>query len=191
VRLRAPKHYEFPKQRRLILVPKEPTKSDNSLGLIIGFFTCVALILVFLIYLASNKKPEIVFSLDAFSSLTDVLEKEGTQTFHSKKIALKEDVARVLQSKGDSLAKQRASHIAVYLFPDLLPPDDFEKEIAQEEWAPLLAAIEKNPHTEQSRQLFEELSATIWNYENPERKFPKLSPYATEVLRIYETLSSP
>lgn len=109
---------------------------------------------------------------------------EGIAGFLRKKELLKEEVTTAI-AKGDP----RAEPFAVYLFPELLPPSNFEKAVAEEQWVPLQARIEANPGTEESRQNFEEMRAQIWIYENPDQKHPVLSDTADEIVRLYATLS--
>lgn len=109
---------------------------------------------------------------------------EGIDGFLKMKSLLKEEVTTAI-AKGDP----RAEPFAVYLFPELLPPSNFEKSVAEEQWAPLQARIEANPGTEESRKHFDEMRAQIWIYENPDQKHPALSDTADEVVRLYSTLS--
>ena len=56
---------------------------------------------------------------------------------------------------------------------------------------PLEESIERAPRTPESRLWFEELRADIWNYENPERSAPRITPYAQQAIRIFDVMTQP
>ncbi len=128
-------------------------------------------------------------ALAAFSSLHEEFKMGGMAQFEEKKLELRSEVASLLKSRDDSKEKDRAENIALYLFPDLLQRDDFERDVAMDQWLPLEKSIEKNPKSERSRQEFEELKNNVWNYENPDRQSPVVSDYAEQIIRIYDVLS--
>lgn len=116
--------------------------------------------------------------------LDQAFRKAGIEEFRKEKSRLKSQVS-VAMAKDAS----RAEPIAVYLFPELLPNEHFEKSVALEGWIPLQAQIEASPGTAESRASFEEMRAQIWIYENPDSKAPTLSQTAEEVVRLYDDLS--
>lgn len=128
-------------------------------------------------------------TLASFSTLYEDFEEGGLQKFQERKHDLKREVGKTLASEGDTAEKDRAENIALYLFPDLLSNDDFERDVALEQWYPQQKAIEETPGTTESRRTFEELKNNVWNYENPDRQVPVVSDYAEEVIRIYDVLS--
>ena len=127
-------------------------------------------------------------ALASFGTLQDDISQGGVAQFQKKKEDLRGEVAENLREV-DSPDRDKAENIAVYLFPDLLEKDDFEKDVALDQWAPHEKKIESNPHSPESRQVFEEMKNNVWNYENPDRETPVVSDYATQVLKIYEALS--
>jgi hypothetical protein len=126
---------------------------------------------------------------NAFNALPSIYQREGILVFLEAKARLKLKVTDALQVKDDRVA-ELAGNIAVYLFPDLLAEGDFERGPALETWQPLERAIESTPHASTSRARFISLQAEIWNYESADRAAPTLSPVASQVLRIYDALSS-
>src|SRR5688572_942598 len=131
-----------------------------------GFVIVVAVIGALLIYLADLKEDEFIPDLRTFGELHAIYRNEGLQRFLAEKAKLRTHTSRAMSS-GGQLAQAEAMSIALYLFPDILPSDDLERDIALEEWAPLTAAIERSPGTPESRLWFETLRANIWNYESP------------------------
>jgi len=109
---------------------------------------------------------------------------EGLSGYQKQKALLKAEVREAIQ-KGNP----RAENFAVYMFPELLPPSNFERSVAEEQWIPLQQKIEANPGTDESRKNFEEMRAQIWIYENPDQKHPALSDTADEIVRLYSMLS--
>jgi len=126
-------------------------------------------------------------------SLTDlgaIYHSEGMLTFLEAKARLKLQVADALQDS-DSAVADLADNMAVFLFPDLLPDEDFEKSVALDEWQRAEAFIEGSPRSKQARARYQDLQAEIWQYESPDAKDPALSPVASEVLKLYQALSAP
>lgn len=166
-------------------------KRDHSLRIMMAFLLLVTIAITSLFYLSSRKPIELQHAMTKFSRLHEVYQQEGMQKFIEAKEALKQDISHVIDTSEDETVQNDATNVAVYLFPEVLSKNDFERPVALDDWAPLEAAIEKAPKTPQSRVLFEELRANIWNYENPEHTRPNLSATAKEVIRIYEELSAP
>lgn len=169
---------------------KPPRPIASSFKIAITFLIAVTVIFSGLIYLALNQSPRLQTSLQAFSTLHEAYEQKGTEGFRQAKLTLRRQIANSKSSTNPE-AQLASFNIAVYLFPALLPPDNFERQLAMELWAPLQEAIEKAPRTYHSRLWFEEMRANIWNYENADRRSPRLSEYASQVIRVYERLSSP
>jgi hypothetical protein len=155
-----------------------------------GFLLAVAVIGAVLIYLADRKEDEFTPDLRAFGELHSIYRSEGMQRFLTEKARLRTHTSRALSADNQTVQAD-AIGIALYLFPDMLPSDDLERDIAMEEWAPLTTAIERSPGTPESRLWFETLRANIWNYESPSRTTPYVSAHARQAIRIYQTLSAP
>lgn len=155
-----------------------------------GFLVVVAVIGTVLIYLADRKEDEFTPELRTFGELHAIYRSEGMQRFLAEKARLRVHTSRAL-SASDQAVQADALGIALYLFPDMLPSDDLERDLALEEWAPLTAAIERSPGTPESRLWFETLRANIWNYESPSRTTPHVSAHARQAIRIYQALSAP
>lgn len=128
---------------------------------------------------------------ESYLTLKLSVKKGGLSQFQKDKDELKEHLQSVLKSPKNEEEEINALNIALYLFPEILPDSNLEKQFAMDSWAPLEAAIEKKPRTAEARMLFEELTSNIWNYENPKLKNVGLSLYASETLSIYHELSSP
>lgn len=128
-------------------------------------------------------------SFGSFNSLHQDFVQGGMERFHEKKNGLRQEVGKALESPDDTPERDRAQNIALYLFPDLLAKDDFERDVAMEQWVPQQKTIEEHPRSPESRRSFEELKNNVWNYENPDRQIPTISNYAESVIRIYDTLS--
>jgi hypothetical protein len=111
------------------------------------------------------------------------------EKYLQRKRELRAEVANALGDAPGTPHKKVALSIAVYLFPELLPVEDFERDQAQEYWVPLERAIERDPRTDTSRQWFEELRANLFNYEGVGRGTKALSAYAETTLHLYEALS--
>ncbi|MCB0418659.1 MAG: hypothetical protein KDD39_13500, partial [Bdellovibrionales bacterium] len=110
--------------------------------------------------------------------------------FAERKNDLRRDISRTLRANKSLEARMIATNISVYLFPDLLPSENFERTVAEDQWLPLQRAIEKAPGTYESRLKFEEMKANIWNYESPDKRAPKLTETAETVLHIYDLMST-
>ena len=154
------------------------------------FIGCVVTLLGGFLYFRAESTVSWEVASETFYSLHDIYRVRGIGRFLEEKKQLRNRVAKVLEDKPGTEQGDVATNIATFLFPDLLPNSNFEKETANTLWAPFENAIEKEPRTPQSRRHFEEMRANIWNYENPNRIFPTLSPYAKQVIRIYDELSS-
>lgn len=126
-----------------------------------------------------------------FAGLEQVYKTAGMEKFLEQKALLKSSVRDALKDGTDRGQVDLATNIAVYLFPDVLPDENFEKGPATDLWGPTLEKIEKAPHTPESRVLFEALRADIWNYEMVDREEPKLSAPARQVIQIYDAISAP
>lgn len=128
---------------------------------------------------------------DSYSTLKLSVKNGGLSQFQRDKNELKEHLKIILKSPKNEEEEINAANIALYLFPEILPDTNLEKQFAMNSWASLEAAIEKKPRTAEARMLFEELTSNIWNYENPKLQNIGLSLYASETLSIYHELSSP
>jgi len=127
-----------------------------------------------------------------FNELHRAFTNGGIEQFNREKRALRGQVEHALNNRArNAQAARDAEQIAVYLFPEVLPKDNFEKLAAMELWIPLQRNIEKAPRSAASRSWFEELRATIWNYESADRSAPTISVPAQQVLRIYGGLANP
>lgn len=144
-----------------------------------------------LISSALRKSEPVGLPVHAYQQLHAVYRNEGISRFLEEKARLKSTVQRTMEANQDPESINEATNIAVYLFPDVLPSDDLEREMAETEWVPLQNAIESAPGSFQSREQFEEMRAMIWNYESPSRTVPQLSLYARQAIRIYQDLSAP
>lgn len=149
----------------------------------VGFFA-------YLIFLSSLIAPDIQIVQDRFNSLASIYELGGIKQFQIKKSKLRRDVSRTLRANKAKRAQLIATNISLYLFPDLLPDENFEKQVALEQWLPLQQVIEKHPGAHQSRLKFEEMKSNIWNYENPDKAAPKISNTASTILHIYDVMST-
>ena len=128
-------------------------------------------------------------ALASFSTLQEDYATGGIKKFKEKKNALRSEVESELKKESDSPDRDKAENIAVYMFPDLLDSEDFEKEVAMEQWFSQEKNIEKDPKSPESRKDFEELRNNVWNYENPDRGQPTVSDYASQVIKIYDALT--
>lgn len=166
-------------------------KPDRASVVVMTTLLFVVAALTALVFLADRQTLHLTSgSLKSFSGLHRAYEKKGLAHYLREKENLRHEVASILQKNSKSLEAIEASNIAVFLFPDLLPDSNFEKMDALELWYPHQMAIERAPHTLDSRQKFEDLRANIYNYENPDRDEPQLSDQARQVIRIYDTLSA-
>ena len=163
-------------------------KQKKQYAVIGAFLGLMGLLLAVIFHFAVEMGQQAGDSVEAFSSLEEAYRKDGIGGFLKSKAALKRKLKSDLA--GGSTSEEHLN-IAVYLFPDVLDAEDFEREEGQENWAPQQAQIEKAPRTPASRVAFEEMRANIWNYENPDKTSPQLSPQARQVIRIYEALSAP
>lgn len=173
------------------LLKEAADEAAPSYRLIFMFLTLAATILGVLIYVAPGNRWRWDNLESSFVNLDEVYKKHGMERFLEQKAQLKQSVSRILQDGSDPSRISTATNIAVYLFPDVLPEENFEKETTTELWGEVLTEIEKHPHTPESRVLFEELRANIWNYELADREDPKLSAPARQVIQLYDDLSAP
>jgi len=155
------------------------------------FFGSVALMTIVLIYSALNKGSSFKIASRNYLKLHKVIDERGIKEYFSEKKNLKRHIAHALRENRTTIAYISAHNVAVYLFPELLSVDNFERDVALTEWIPFQRKIEAQPRTHGSRLHFEEMRANIWNYENPDRQSPNLSAYARQAIRIYDSLSSP
>lgn len=128
-----------------------------------------------------------IASLSSFWNLEKVLWKKGRKAYFNEKESLRKALKYSLANNKNEI---EAENIALYLFPELLDDLSFEKFEAKELWQEQQKYIESNPHTKLSRNKFIEMEANIWNFENPSRDEPQISPYAKEVIKIFNILSS-
>lgn len=134
--------------------------------------------------------PELKTLESDLLALTSAYRQGGVSEFLRRKSELRRNVERTIRHSDSPRARVLAMSVATYLFPDVLPEGNFERDVGIEEWAPLAAAIEREPGTLRSRLTFERLRAMIWNYENPNRSAPALSSPAKEMISIYDSLST-
>ncbi len=151
-------------------------------GLIVALFCGIGIIWY---YQKVSPPIENRSSLSSFWNLKTVLWQNGKKAYFAEKSSLKKAVKYSLENK-----KIEARNVALYLFPELLDDDDFEKFEAENLWLEHQKFIEKNPHTKLSRKKFKEMEANIWNFENPSKDEPQLSEFANEVVRIFNILSN-
>lgn len=182
--------------RHLRLVPPTPPTpatppQSNQPASPTAFLLSIALFgaaLATTMYYASQEMSVVPKRLQRFTELESVLRDRGTDRFLQEKAALRTDVSTTLQT-GNPAERIAAESIAVYLYPDLLPSDDFERLTAEELWTPLQSALERATREDPRRAWFEEMRANVWIYENPSRTQPQLTPIARHVLAIYDALS--
>ncbi len=165
--------------------------SASSYGLIFAFLGVAAAVIAVITYFSPSNRWRWETMSGTFSSLEEAYKKGGMQKFQEQKALLKRSVGDALKEGKDQAQVDLATNIAVYLFPDALPSENFEKPVAEEMWGETFTKIEKAPHTAESRVLFEALRADIWNYEMVDREDPKLSAPARQVIQIYDTISAP
>jgi hypothetical protein len=127
--------------------------------------------------------------LRSFSTLHETYRKLGMERYLQEKQNLKVSVQRLLGEPAGSNEARAAMNIAVYLFPDLLADEVFERDQAKDLWQRQEEAIEHAPRTPESRLWFEEMRANIWNYENPDRSSPRISEYAEQAIRVFDVMS--
>lgn len=166
-----------------------------------SFYTPTKTIFIFLLFLVSffsilfnSEKPSPLSRsdvTDSYQTLLSSLNRGGYSQFINDKNDLRKQIEKVLSNPENEEQENTASNIALYLFPDLLPDSNFEKNTALGLWAPLQAEIEKRPKTPEARMIYEEMKSHIWNYENPKITIAGLSREASDTLQIYHLLSSP
>lgn len=168
-----------------LIAKRSPTQ------IILSFLAVCSLFLYMLVHLFSGQEFTITKVKHSFDSLKDTYLNGGITEYLDKKEKLKQQVASTLSKDSNSDEAVEAANIAVFLFPDVLPDNNFERQDAVELWLPSTQKIEAAPNTLESREQFEELKANIWNYENPDKQNPQLSAQAQEVIRIYDEISKP
>ena len=154
-----------------------------------GFVLIFVGFMASLVYFTGGKPNEFSGTVNNFYDLNEIYQQKGINSFINEKENLKDIIKNKINYPENDDIKKIAESIAVYLFPEILPDTHFEKEAAMTLWIPLLRRIEKNPGTREARALYEEAKTEIWNYENPDKKNPKLSDPARETLKIYKGLS--
>ncbi|NBX69182.1 MAG: hypothetical protein EBR01_09505 [Proteobacteria bacterium] len=164
----------------------------TSPGRSISIFLILTLSFLFYIY---RFKPKAIFNdtalTDSYQMLMRSISSGGHVKFQENKQALKSRIASVLKNPKNEDEENHAVNIALYLFPEILPDTNFEKELAIELWGTFENAIEKRPRTSEARMKFEEMKSNIWNYENPRLTNVGLSFHAEETLKLYHELSLP
>lgn len=156
-----------------------------------GFLLVMICLFASLVHVALRRSGPKGFPIQAYQQLHSVYRNEGISRFLQEKEHLKASVRLTMEANRDAEAVNEASNIAVFLFPEVLPAEDLEREVAETEWAPLQKEIEGAPGSPQSQEKFEQMRAMIWNYESPSRSMPQLSQYARQAIRIYQDMSAP
>lgn len=157
-------------------------------------FIFLALLGSFFSFLLISQKTSTFSSgelTDSYQTLLSSVNRGGYSQFISDKNELRKQIEKTLSGPENEEQEISASNIALYLFPDLLPESNFEKNTALGLWAPLQAEIERRPKTPEARMLYEKMKSNIWNYENPKVTSAGLSKEASDTLQIYHELSSP
>lgn len=169
-----------------------PVRKSLSPWKTISVFLTFSFLFLFYLAFTDFKSPFKDSSLEEnYSSLRLSITQGGLAQFQKDKMQLKNQIIAILNSPKNEDEETKASNIALYLFPEILPNENFEKQAALELWAPLEAEIEQKPRSAKARMLFEELTSNIWNYENPKITNAGLSIYAAETLKLYHAISSP
>lgn len=159
---------------------------------VVAAFLAIFITTLTTIFLLNSKNVGPSMTLhNSFVALRSALTDDGLLKFQRDKGMLRDNVNKALKNSGNDVDNAIANNIAVFMFPELLSDEDFEKSVALDQWKPMQDAIERNPKSPESRVWFDEMRANIWNYESPDRENPKISEYAKEVLRIYDELSAP
>jgi hypothetical protein len=160
----------------------------SDIRLVLVLLSVVSVPVVVSFFFRSDLNTSIPISAKSLDQLSLDFKKQGIQSFLKSKKSLRKRVSSQIGNSQDPAAQLAATNIAVYLFPDLLPNDSFEKTIAEDSFTPLQNAIEQKPGTPEAQVLFEELRSRVWNYENPRNSADGLSEYADQMLKIYGTL---
>lgn len=157
---------------------------------IVGFLLgLISIPVAFTFYFRETTSIHTPISKQSMEELAQEYRNSGMDRFRAAKTLLKKRVSFNMKRDQDSKAQLAASNIAVYLFPDLLPENHFEKEFAMEQFVPHQKVIEDNPGTPIAQEHFEELRNIVWNYENPKQSEQGLSDYASQMLKIYGAMS--
>lgn len=165
---------------------RESISRDLKLVLILLSVISVPVFVSF--FVTQDNLINVPISSDTLDSLSQDYRKQGLEGYLKAKKVLKRRVSQQLKNAQDPSAQLAATNIAVYLFPDLLPNDSFEKQLAEESFVPLQSEIEKKPGSPEAQTLYEELRARVWVYENPQSTEQGLSEYANQMLKIYGAL---
>jgi hypothetical protein len=169
--------------------PSPQPQKNNRLIYFILAVTALACISIWY-SLSSNRNYSDPVTVKFFD-LYRIYQTQGLAAFIDTKKELAAQIQPLLNSKSMGEELNSTYTIAVYLFPELLPDWNFEKQEALELWAPLQLEIEKKSRSPEARKSFEEMRALFWNYEPASRSHPKLSAYTNEIIRIYDLISSP
>lgn len=146
--------------------------------------TSLFLLGILLIHSKNIQKNTDVGSLQV---LREIYLRDGMPAFSRAKAELQDRVAQILQVGENHPAFHSAYNTAVFLFPELLDENNFEKDVALT-FGGLQKVIESRPHTVNSYLIFEQMRSSILNYEKPNGK---ASRHVQEVLALYETLARP
>jgi hypothetical protein len=176
---------------KLRLIKGGNSQPDPSMKVVAFFLIFATLVFTTIIYFSSSNKAQLDFPEGVFSQLPEIYTKQGLDKFLENKAVLKDWVTEALKHPERKTQWNFARNVSVYLFPESLSGEDFERDVALKQWYPLELAIEKGGKDPENRIRFEDLRADIWNYENPDREHPQLTIYASQVIRIYDALSSP
>ena len=147
------------------------------------------ILLTWLVYLAYNRTESFTSpDAQAIIFLEESFQHGGIREFLKQKENLKVSVRHDLKAKAKS--KQMAAlNTAVYLFPELLTEGDLEADVGADLWLPMQKKIEEKPKSIESQKYYERMEAQIWNYESPSKENPQLTEQASQVLRIYKSIS--
>lgn len=164
------------------------SRINQDLKLVLILLSVISVPVFLSFFVTQDSLINVPISSDTLDSLSQDYRKQGLEGYLKAKKVLKRRVSQQLKNKQDPSAQLAATNIAVYLFPDLLPNDSFEKQFAEESFVPLQTEIEKKPGSTEAQALFEELRARVWVYENPQSTEQGLSDYANQMLKIYGAL---
>jgi len=164
---------------------KNPLKQEIKVVAVLLSLIILPVLIALFVSQEKKSSPALI-STAALDALSEVFKKQGIKNYFKSKNSLKEQISKELKNTDN---KEAATNIALYLFPDLLPRDHFEKEFAEENFVPLQMEIEKRPATVQAEALYEKLQARVWNYENPQNTPQGLSETAEKMLKIYQALA--
>lgn len=167
----------------------QPQKSQQNTKLLLSFVSLVVLTIGGSYFFFTPGRRSSPTDFENLETLFTALRTGDIAKFQKAHLDLQQGVRTGLKAPPTSPQFLAAFNVAVYFFPEALPKDSFEREVALDEWRPLQKQIEAAPHTKESREQFEEMKANIWNYENPNREEPELSDAASTVLQAYDLLT--